>query len=174
METELIEKKTTIPLMAQEVLDRMNNNIEKPNHFKAKNLNAGTLKDRLKDNTVPDLVRYVDFIWEEWANWELRNKYYKPDSIFRKSNFDKHFPNIEFKPKPKPSPAIEKVTYIDYRKYLLRPSGYYGYHYLSLNDQGRLKVDNRIRESFNKDKSVNCAIGVIWFEEIRKEYNGRS
>jgi uncharacterized phage protein (TIGR02220 family) len=177
MENEIKEKKQPAELNAQQVLDRMNHHLGKPNHFKAKNMNANLLKERMKENTVPDLVRYVDYIWQEWANWELRNKFYKPDSIFRKSNFDKHFPHITFKSThPPPSEAeffSKSVTLNDYQKYLLRPGGYYGYHYLSLNDQGRLKVDNRIRESFKQDKSVNCAIGVHWFEDIRKEFHGR-
>lgn len=46
------------------------------------------VRARLKDYTADELMRTVEYLWSAWSNWSERETYFRPKTIFAKSNID--------------------------------------------------------------------------------------
>lgn len=56
------------------------------------------VKARLEDYSLAELTQMVNFVWEDWANWEDRNKYFRPKTLFAPSNADEYIGKMNAAP----------------------------------------------------------------------------
>ena len=158
--------------ITQIILNRMAHNASKNKAIKSTSLRCGLLKQRLLNYSKDDLLLYVDYIWHSWASWELRDKYYQPESIFRKSNFEKHFQNCTKSQKQLNNnyDLIDNKSFEDYKHCILRPSSYFGYIYRHyFEDDQRIKIDTVIKNGFESGQPENKVLSVAFVEYLKKQ-----
>ena len=72
------------------VLKRMNELLGLKRGFQPGTQRAKELEVRLKDYSVDEILEVINFIWGKWKNWDQRNDYFNPSTLFRKRNFEKY------------------------------------------------------------------------------------
>ena len=84
--------------------------------FRLVDKNRSLVEARLKNYSPQDIKRVIDFKCNEWTGDPKMEKYLRPDTLFRKSNFDGYYDHLE----------PEKITslsprQIEHRLYLKTP-----------------------------------------------------
>ena len=140
---------------------------------------ASYLKQRLKDYSSEQLIAFVNWQFKQWENWELRNQYFRPETLFQKKRVSECMEKVELGEAPlDPEPTQdtvdkENISLDDYRRIILRGSSYYGYHYRRMTDHKKRKIDGIILKDYQSGKPAYSALGVKTFEAIRKESHER-
>ena len=168
----------TINDHAQIVLDEMGILLNsKP--ISSNTARASYLKQRLKDYSSEQLIAFVNWQFKQWENWELRNQYFRPETLFQKKRVSECMEKVELGDAPlDPEPTKETVdckniSLEEYRTIVLRGSRYFGYHYRRMTDSKKKKVDQIIIKDYQSGKPVYSSIGIKTFEAIRKESHER-
>lgn len=166
---------------AQLILDEIGI-LQKKKPISASTVKASYLKQRLKDWSDEELIAFVNWQWKQWENWELRENYFRPETLFQKKRVAEAMDKVQLGEQPlTPQPTDGKnvvkkdqCSLMDYRSYVLAPSRYYGYHYRRMTDLKKKKIDQFILEDYQSGKPAYHCLKLNIFEQIRKEENVRS
>ena len=180
-EKEIMEEETiklTVNEKAQMVLDEMGILLNKK-PIQANTKRATLLKQRLKEFNETQMVDYIKHFWKKWSNWELRSEYFRPETLFQKARVWDSIDEVELQEAElDPSPASEsfkkdpvnksEISFEIYRREILRPSRFYGYHFKRMNEYQKKLIESRIRNNYEEGKTVYQALGITFFEQVRK------
>jgi uncharacterized phage protein (TIGR02220 family) len=166
---------------AQLILDEIGI-LQKKKPISASTVKASYLKQRLKDWSDEQLIAFVNWQWKQWENWELRENYFRPETLFQKKRVSEAMDKVSLGEQPlSPQPTDGKTvvkkdqcSLIDYTSYVLAPTRYYGYHYRRMTDLKKKKIDQLILEDYQSGKPAYHCLKLNIFEQIRKEENVRS
>ena len=167
----------TLVEKTQMVLDEMGILLKKK-PISATTKRASLLKQRLKNYEPDDLILFVKWQWKQWNNWELREEYFRPETLFQKNrvleNMDKVvMGEAPLNPEPKEDVDKHQCSLNDYRSYVLRGGRYYGYHYRRMNDLKKKKIDDLILQDYQSGIPAYHCLNLKTFESIRKESHER-
>ncbi|WP_446002493.1 conserved phage C-terminal domain-containing protein [Weissella viridescens] len=71
------------------------------------------VKARLKDYTAEELNQMLEYVWNDWANWRERSKYFRPQTLFAPSKTDEYIAKMQASPKQReadPDDWLAQVT----------------------------------------------------------------
>jgi len=176
MEEETI--KLTVNEKAQMVLDEMGILLNKK-PIQANTKRATLLKHRLKEFDETQMVDYVKHFWVKWKDWELRNDYFRPETLFQKGRVWDEIDSVQLQEAYlDPAPASEsfrkdpvnktEISFEIYRREVLRPSRFFGYHFKRMNEYQKKLIESRIQNNYEDGKPVYQALSITFFEQVRK------
>jgi hypothetical protein len=176
MEEETI--KLTVNEKAQMVLDEMGILLNKK-PIQANTKRATLLKHRLKEFDENQMVDYIKHFWKKWADWELRNEYFRPETLFQKARVWDSIDEVELQEADlDPAPASDsfkkdpvnksEISFEIYRREILKPSRFFGYHFKRMNEYQKNIIESRIQNDYEEGKPVYKALGITFFEQVRK------
>ena len=168
---------------AQLILDEVGILLNKK-PISASTAKASFLKQRLKEHSEEELISFVNWQWNQWSNWELREQYFRPETLFQKKRVSEAMDQVVLGEQPltvqpnherfrKEPVTKQECSLEDFRSYVLAPSRYYGYHYRRMTDLKKKKIDQLILEDYQSGTPAYHCLKLNIFEQIRKEEDVR-
>ncbi len=143
------------------VLKMMNQLLKLSRGFQAHTKRTRELEIRISEHGVEIVLDVIVYIFAEWRNWNERDRYFNPTTLFRKSNFDRYledfliFQEQEQKNVLKTAPNERKQgdlmgTIEEYIRTVLGHSEYARTHYMRLSHDGKKQINEYLNKCRNK------------------------
>jgi len=153
---------------SESVLKCMNELLGLEKGFRSGTKRTKPLEARLAEHTLEEVNEIIVWVYHKWANWNDRNKYFNPTTLFRASNWERYREDFENDkalktvkmPYNERKSDFSTKSYENYFETILGRSQFIREHFHEMSDESKSNIHQKARKSYDAGLPPHRAIPV--------------